>query len=427
MEIVEKFVQSIHQKPEQYVAFARQQKGWQQSFALLPDVWKVINNVYADTYATPNSFVVPERRIESLGALNALFADIDDHTASFRFSAVLYFLKEDYFGSRVPWPNMVVETGRGMHLYWFIEPLKPDKLPLWQLTQDLILDALSDITDCFSIGNVEVDKKVKDATRLLRLPGTVNSATNTIVNLYAYSAERYNIEEIISEYFPSINYTKTLKKDQISAKDRLGKSSTSKNSLTKLFNTYTLHYARLVDIAKLQELRKGLCRVRGKLVPTGQREIMCFLYRYYSCLFLQDEKDALRQTLEFNQCFVEPLTEKEVESATRSAEKAFQEWQETGRGKYNYRNSTLIELLGITLEEQRELKTVISKEEKYRRNNVKRQEKRRDKNGKTARERQKQYTTEAVIELANKGLKKTEIAKELGITTRHVRRIITSK
>ncbi len=418
MGVVKKFVQSIHQKPmsKHYIAFARQQKGWQQSFALLPDVWKEVIGVHTDSYATPNSFVAPKRRIESLGLLNALFADIDDHVNKFRFASVLYFLQKDYFGSRVPWPNTVVETGRGMHLYWFIEPLTPDKLPLWQLAQNLILDALSDITDYFPSGNVEVDKKVKDATRLLRLPGTVNSATNTIVNLYEYSTERYNIEEIITEYFPSINYTKTLKKGQASKKPK-------KSSLTKLFNTYTLHNARLIDVAKLQELRRGFCRVGGKLVPTGQRELMCFLYRYYSCLFLQDEEEALRQTLEFNQGFVEPLTEKEVVSATRSAEKAFQEWQETGRGKYNYRNATLIELLGILPEEQRELKTIISTEEKYRRNNERRQKKRRDSMGMTKREREKAETVAKVKELKEQGLTQGEIAKKLGITQQYVSKI----
>ena len=161
----------------------------------------------------------------------------------------------------------------------------------------------------------------------------------------------------------------------------------------------------------------------GKLVPTGQRELMCFLYRYYSCLFLQDEEEALRQTLEFNQGFVEPLTEKEVVSATRSAEKAFQEWQETGRGKYNYRNATLIELLGILPEEQRELKTIISTEEKYRRNNERRQKKRRDSMGMTKREREKAETVAKVKELKEQGLTQGEIAKKLGITQQYVSKI----
>ena len=273
---------------------------------------------------------------------------------------MLYFFEEDFFGSRVPWPNAVVETGRGMHLYWLIEPLPPDKLPLWQLTQDLLLDALSDITDYFPQEKVTVDKRVRDATRLLRLPGTLNTKTNTVVKLYQYDIERYSIEEILAEYFSDIDYTKILRTNQVRKEKSSKNNNKSKLNVSKLFNAYTLHYSRLLDIAKLQELRDGYCRVDGELVTTGQRELMCFLYRYYSCLFLHDEEEALRQTLEFNKRFVEPLSENEVISATKSAENAFKEWQETGKCKYNYRNSTLIELLEITEEEQKLLKTIIS-------------------------------------------------------------------
>jgi hypothetical protein len=341
---------------------------------------------------------------------------------------VLYFFEEDFFGSRVPWPNAVVETGRGMHLYWLIEPLPPDKLPLWQLTQDFLLDALSDITDYFPQEKVTVDKRVRDATRLLRLPGTLNTKTNTVVKLYQYDIERYSIEEILAEYFSDIDYTKILRTNQVRKEKSSKNNNKSKLNVSKLFNAYTLHYSRLLDIAKLQELRDGYCRVDGELVTTGQRELMCFLYRYYSCLFLHDEEEALRQTLEFNKRFVEPLSENEVISATKSAEKAFKEWQETGKRKYNYRNSTLIELLEITEEEQKHLKTIISTNEKYRRKNKKGGGRREEmKTGMTTRERQKLETVKQVKELNQQGLKQTQIAKKLGITQSTVSRILNGK
>lgn len=429
MYAAETFLKRVHQEAtnNEYIALAKKHKKWQQKFALLPNIWKDFVGLNEDLFATPNTFIAPKRQIESIGLLKALYADIDDHTHEFRFASVLYFFEEDFFGSRVPWPNAVVETGRGMHLYWLIEPLPPDKLPLWQLTQDLLLDALSDITDYFPQEKVTVDKKVRDATRLLRLPGTLNTKTNTVVKLYQYDIERYSIEEILAEYFSDIDYTKILRTNQVRKEKSSKNNNKSKNNISKLFNSYTLHYSRLLDIAKLQELRDGYCRVDGELVTTGQRELMCFLYRYYSCLFLHDEEEALRQTLEFNKRFVEPLSENEVISATKSAEKAFKEWQETGKCKYNYRNSTLIELLEITEEEQKHLKTIISTNEKYRRKNKKRREERRDETGMTTRERQKLETVKQVKELNQQGLKQTQIAKKLGITQSTVSRILNGK
>ena len=429
MYAAETFLKRVHQEAtnNEYIALAKKHKKWQQKFTLLPNIWKDFVGLNENSFATPNTFIAPKRQIESIGLLKALYADIDDHTHEFRFASVLYFFEEDFFGSRVPWPNAVVETGRGMHLYWLIEPLPPDKLPLWQLTQDFLLDALSDITDYFPQEKVSVDKRVRDATRLLRLPGTLNTKTNTVVKLYQYDIERYSIEEILAEYFSDIDYTKILRTNQVCKEKSSKNNNKSKLNISKLFNAYTLHYSRLLDIAKLQELRDGYCRVDGELVTTGQRELMCFLYRYYSCLFLHDEEEALRQTLEFNKRFVEPLSENEVISATKSAEKAFKEWQETGKRKYNYRNSTLIELLEITEEEQKHLKTIISKSEKYRRNNRRRWKERRGEDGMTKSEREKVETATKVLELKNKGMTQVQIARQLGINQSTVSRIKNGK
>ncbi len=429
MYAAETFLKRVHQEAtnNEYIALAKKHKKWQQKFTLLPNIWKDFVGLNENSFATPNTFIAPKRQIESIGLLKALYADIDDHTHEFRFASVLYFFEEDFFGSRVPWPNAVVETGRGMHLYWLIEPLPPDKLPLWQLTQDFLLDALSDITDYFPQEKVTVDKRVRDATRLLRLPGTLNTKTNTVVKLYQYDIERYSIEEILAEYFSDIDYTKILRTNQVRKEKSSKNNNKSKLNVSKLFNAYTLHYSRLLDIAKLQELRDGYCRVDGELVTTGQRELMCFLYRYYSCLFLHDEEEALRQTLEFNKRFVEPLSENEVISATKSAEKAFKEWQETGKRKYNYRNSTLIELLEITEEEQKHLKTIISKSEKYRRNNRRRWKERRGEDGMTKSEREKVETATKVLELKNKGMTQVQIARQLGINQSTVSRIKNGK
>ena len=57
--------------------------------------------------------------------------------------------------------------------------------------------------------------------------------------------------------------------------------------------------------------------------------------------------------------FRQPLSEKEVTRATKSAEKVYKEQNKD----YKYKNETLINLLEITEEEQKEMKTIISDEE----------------------------------------------------------------
>ncbi len=80
--------------------------------------------------------------------------------------------------------------------------------------------------------------------------------------------------------------------------------------------------------------------------------------------------------------FIQPLSDREVERDTRSAEKYYAE------KKYKYSNGKLIEILDITEQEQKEFKTIISTKEKYRRNNERRTP--RNENGLTKREQQKQ-------------------------------------
>ena len=87
--------------------------------------------------------------------------------------------------------------------------------------------------------------------------------------------------------------------------------------------------------------------------------MILFLYRYYLCYFTEDIEKALYDTLELNSMFRQPLSEKEVVRATKSAEKVYKDQNKD----YKYKNETLINLLEITEEEQKEMKTIISDEE----------------------------------------------------------------
>ena len=117
----------------------------------------------------------------------------------------------------------------------------------------------------------------------------------------------------------------------------------------------SLYYARLQDIIKLYELREYDMK--------GQRELILFLYRYYLCYFTEDVDKSLNDTLELNSMFKQPLSEKEVIRVTKSAEKVYKDQTKD----YKYQNETLINLLEISDEEQKEMITIIDNEEYKRR------------------------------------------------------------
>ena len=189
-----------------------------------------------------------------------------------------------------------------------------------------------------------VDRQALDATRILRIPGSINPKTHTEVKIIDNYDYLYELREIQNEYMPELS-EKALKKR--------GRPKRVKY----IYRERSLYYARIQDLIKLYELREYNLK--------GHRELILFLYRYYLCYFTEDIEKSLNDILELNNMFKQPLREKEVLSATKSAETVFKDQNKD----YKYKNETLINLLEILDEEQKEMKTIISKEEYKRRNN----------------------------------------------------------
>lgn len=369
----------------------------------------------ANIYMTPNSFFIPKRKIENIRKLNALYIDIDYYNIEsfsiYDHEKILKILEDDYFGEDVPEPSFAIYTGRGLAVYWLIEPVPIKVLPLWNAIQKHFLEKLK---------NMGADSKSIDSARIMRLAGSVNHKTGERAKLYIYDEKLvYKLREIQENYLPKL--TPYVENPAFKGKGR-------KSKLINFYTLYSLHYARLNDMLKLLEIRNGYCRnENGELTESGQREFMCFLYRYFKCCYSNDTKQALKNTLEFNEKFKKPLDYKEVEKITLQAEKAYKEWildSPSGvykRGGYNYKNETLIEKLNITEDEMMAMTTIIDPKEKNRRKKEKRKKERRNEKGLTKRQQQKQDTIREVQGLKEEGLTQKEVAKRLNKGLRTVK------
>lgn len=307
-----------------------------------------------DVYYSQNSFYKPSRRIDNIKQLKSLYVDLDVYNLGFTPEWVLGKLEYEYFGQVIPEPNMVIFSGRGLVLIWHIEPLPHMAMPLWKAVETFFADSLK---------SVGADSKATDPARIFRLPGTINSKSRATVTAQYRHDYRYDIHDLQYDYLPELTPPPP------KAKKKLGR----KPKILHLFNVYTLHQARALDITKLVTLRGGDVR--------NHREYICFLYRYYTCCYTSDPERALEETLELNSEFLEPLPLKEVTTATRSAEKAWAAKSNDAANEaakqagypgagYNISNAKLIEWLDITPEEQEQLQTIISANEKRRRKRV---------------------------------------------------------
>ena len=370
-----------------------------------------------DVYFSQNTFYKPQRSIETIRQLKSLYVDLDFYIFNYDPEWIIGKLEAEFFRQSVPEPNLIIFSGQGIVLIWLIEPVPYKALPLWQAVQNYLLEQLKPLGG---------DPKAVDAARVFRIAGSINSKNDAPVHVEYRHDYRHTLRDIQFDYLPELKpYVE---------KKVIPKKRGRKKKIVHLYNTYTLHHSRLLDIVKLVELRNGDIE--------GMRETVCFLYRYWACCFTDSPQDALEQTISFNETFYKPLPRKEVEKATKSAEKA---WKARSCAKaneiaiskgypgagYNISNAKLIKWLDISPEEQQHLLTIIGPKEKRRRKNIRQTETRRN-NGIIPREeylQKEQAKTLTKLEqlkqvmLQYPDYSNRKLASEMGVSESYIRKL----
>ena len=337
-------------------------------------------------YITLNTFFKPYRRLECIKELNALFIDLDYYKTKFTKEQIIMNLEENYFNKTIPATNYILDSGRGLALIWLINKVPSKALPLWKAIEEYLYNKLKEFG---------ADRQALDATRILRVPGSINSKSKTVVSIIDEYDYIYDLREIQKEFLPEL-------------KPKEKKKGRSKK-INYIYRERSLYYARIQDITKLCELREYDLK--------GHREIILFLYRYYLCSFTEDVQKALEDVLELNSMFIAPLKENEVIRATRSAEKCYLDKNK----EYKYKNDTLIKLLEIKEYEETKMSKIISKNEYKRRNNEYNKKKYQEKlkeEGKLSKKEEVKVRREKIKDLLAEGLSQKEIYSLLKISKR---------
>jgi len=337
-----------------------------------------------NVYISINTFYSTFRRLEYIKELKAQFIDLDIYKTGFTKEQIIMHLEADYFNKSIPRPNLIIDSGRGLYLIWLLNSVPSKALPLWKAIEEYLYSVLKPFG---------ADRQALDPTRILRVPGSINSKSKTTVKVIEQYDYIYDLREIQKEFLPEL-------KPKEKRKGRPKK-------INYVYRERSLYYARIHDITKLCELREYDLR--------GHREIILFLYRYYLCSFTEDTKKALEDVLELNSMFISPLKENEVIRATRSAEKCYLDKNK----EYKYKNETLIDLLEITEYEETQMSTIISKGEYKRRDRVYQKNKYQRKlksEGKISEKEKLSQRRAKIKDLLAEGLKQKDICSQLNIS-----------
>ncbi|MBS4843125.1 MAG: hypothetical protein KH073_20055 [Clostridium sp.] len=357
-----------------------------------------------DIYYTPNTFNSPiKRQRDYLWQLHRFYIDIDHKkgTRAIESFEVVGAIEQLVENKKIPEPTEYINSGRGIHVYWDIANCHIMLLDLWEKIENYLFNQVKGIEK--DIENIEVDKRATDPTRLLRLPGTINSKDNS--KCYSMLKREDNIYNIFD-----------LKKAYIKPNKAYNKNKSNIAYLpTK--NLYTLNKSRLEDFKAIVSLRNGEVK--------GYRNTLIMFYSYHYRLINEITVEELIDiTKEFNKSFREPYKIRELISVCRSVNRTVKHFQEDESKGYKFTNKYIIESLDISEQEQRKLLTIISTDEKYRRKNIKRNAARRNEEGLTSRQQAKKDRINSILELKNQGYNQSKIAEKLGITRQAVSKLL---
>jgi hypothetical protein len=383
-----------------------------------------------DIYISQNRFY-GSRRGSRLAQLCALYADLDYYNvpdlANMDPLGVLDLAFEALTRARIPRPSIAMDTGRGLSLVWQHEPEPATALPRWNRCQQQIFEALK---------HLGADPSATDAARVMRLAGTYNSKSGTIVrSIWQDTQAIWTFGELADEVLPRTRQELAdlrARRNEERAQRGPRKASEHQEGTRKGFTLRTLNQERLNDLRRLM-------RLRGQdTLPPGKRDHWMFvaavsLGYLVKPEFLERELIKLgwekanwdeAETLSRMQAVISRAQAASVAETTDSPQ------QQQRDPRYRLTNEKIISLLAITPEEQESMEVIKPKDTAKQRDKKRKEQERRSK-GSVPREEyladkseRRQHARPRARALRSEGLSYRKIGEQLGTSHMHVKRLL---
>ena len=286
-------------------------------------------------------------------------------------------IAEDFEYLKIPVPSYI-ECGHQLRLIYLL-----NSPVAWSLSyanrafrairriQEHICDHLNATFGCGA--------EIQPITSFYRMSGSVNRKDDSVVTIWKVSGLKYEISELIDEYLPDL----PLSKEEYRLQEKKKKKSAVSTEILQ-HNQNTLCSFRMSCFESLREFASN----------NNRREILTFLY-VATALTIYPEKDPVELAEDFNSGFPLPLPHNEIRYSFRTCH------------SYSFTTETIARKLGLSIEDL----------EKY---GLRAGRRAREKAAKEARgETRKQLADrnyENYKNLADKGVTRREIAKQLGLS-----------
>ncbi len=331
-----------------------------------------------DTYMSQASFALPRRIASATSALNCAFIDLDAYNVGLQPDAAALVLEKIAANAGMPQPSIVVSSGRGIYAKWiFDQPISADLLPQWSALQN-ILAALFD--------PLGADTNAKDAARVLRVLGTINTKSRQAAQVLRDSGQRHNFSELcrIAREMDLPDVMRQSRRSSQTVRRAHGVLADEPADLSYLIDlsiqkqpvmmransTASLNWSRFLDLRDLVLMRGGIRR--------GERDkTLLWLASTLALSGVVDARNFPQELTDLVQAFpkaqdFDPLGDRSMETLRMRSNAhhkghtvwfAGREWTPV----YTPNNETLIDIFRITDDEMRRMRTIISLSEKQRR------------------------------------------------------------
>jgi hypothetical protein len=357
----------------------------------LPQVIKLLNpNV--DTWISQATFTKKNRRAVNVRDVGLFFADLDTYKAPHlngfspeqQAERLCQFCRDE----GLPEPSIVLFSGRGLQAKWLlVSPQSRLKLSAWNEAQKALVLLLEPFA---------ADANARDVSRVLRLDRTVNTKSGQFCRVVHITGgnenclARYEFSELSAQLIKRADAFRELQKrtgtqytggKRTEPLGKLIKAEFSGLALPRDAESVRqwrdLAWKRLNDIRTLWAMRGG--------VPVGYREVTLFWELNFLLLAepvkiqsLYHEAAELAREISPDEFY----RQSDLSTLYRKAQEYASGHRVEFQGRkyppfYTPQNSTLLEIFRVTTDEEKHLTTIISRQEKYRRNNERREAKRR--------------------------------------------------
>lgn len=404
----------------------------------VPELGLALSNLEGtqlNAYTSIGEFKRWNRQIANLTRIGVCFIDLDTYNsaaAGWHRDTILREISRICVLAGIPSPSIINFSGAGYQCKWLLADYLPSAaLPRWNLVQARLVAIFA------SLG---ADTNAKDASRITRVPGTLNTKRGAYCEVVHFAgrsldtAASYSFDVLADTVLP---VPRAVIQERRKAKLASGQLSLivspdepktpGKIGVFSSFNRCSLAWDRLCDLRKLCEMRGG--------VPVGMRNTMLLIQVAQMALSgnilpgqFRAETRALQIGISTDTAWLKDQNllgtlERKVKAHLASERVEFQEQKRTPI--YTYSNAKIIDLLQITDDEQRQLKTIISGKIATERNTLREREKRRA----TGVQERSEYLSKAQerkakIKELSSTLTTAQIAVQLGVSLSTVQKTL---